>query len=270
MSDRVRRIILAAAALVFIVSAGQLIKIFLSYYQGAREYEDLSSLVITETHEAAETQSRSPETEPVSEALTEPETPAELPVAQTITEVDFQKLMEINPDTKGWIYIEGTMVSYPIVQTDNNDYYLNHTFQKTSNSAGAIFMECVIEEGLEAKNPIIYGHNMLNGSMFGTLKRYMKRSFYEAHPMIQIFTPEHTYTYEIFTTFTVKGGVSDAYTYGFASEETFMEYISKVRGYGDYDTGVEVNPGDRIITLSTCTNRGADRYVVQARRVEKN
>lgn len=272
MSDKIRKIILVIAVLVFVLSIAQLAGIFLAYYQGSKEYSDLSSLVMVETQGSKpETQSSELETGTPSDEQPETEEPSAEPSSVgAMTGVDFDKLLELNPDTKGWIHIEGTMVSYPIVQTDNNDYYLNHTFNKTSNSAGAIFMECLIKDGLDAKNPIIYGHNMLNGSMFGTLKRYMKKSFYEAHPKIQLFTPGQTYTYEIFTSFTVRGAVSDAYTYGFADDDRFMEYISKVKKYGDYNTGVEINPGDHIITLSTCTNRGADRYVIQARRIEEN
>lgn len=267
MNNKLRKVIMAIAAVVFIVSAAQLIGIFLSYKEGTDQYDEIAQLVIQtaeETSPALEPEN----TDESAETEAEPEPDGGDPTAAAITGVDFDQLKSINSDALGWIYVPGTMVSYPIVQTDNNEYYLNHTIYGDKNNAGSIFLEYLIEDGLDGKNPIIYGHNMLNGSMFGTLKRYKNESFYREHPTLFLFTPEGNYTYEIFAAYTVKGASSDAYTYGFGSEDSFMAYITKVKGYAEYDTGVEILPSDKIITLSTCTNRGADRYVVQARRAD--
>lgn len=270
MREKLRKVILVAAVIVFVVSAVQLVGIILSYQKGTSEYAKLEEEYIV-TEMVAQTEPATEKVTIANEMLgveTTETTTTEPPTVAEVASIDFAALQAINPDCLGWIYIEGTMVSYPIVQATNNDYYLSHTFNGTSNSAGAIFLECLLEDGLNSKNAIIYGHNMLNGSMFGTLKRYMKQSFYNQHPTCIIFVGETKYTYEIFAAYTVKGAVSDTYTYKFGSDENFLAYIDKVKSYSDYNTGVSVGAGDKIVTLSTCTNRGADRYVVQARRVE--
>ena len=181
---------------------------------------------------------------------------------------DTKALKEENPDFIGWIYIPGTDVSYPMVQAADNDYYLRRTFEGEPNNAGCIFMDYLIEKGLDAKNPIIYGHNRRDGSMFASLKRFQKKSFYEKYRYIYIFTTEGDRVYEVFSVYVTMPD-SDTYTYGFGSDESFLAYIDKVKSQSVYDTGVEVLAQDSILPLSTCTNRQADtRFVVQAKRIQ--
>ena len=254
---------------VFCVCLFQLGSIFLDYKKGSDSYRSVEKIAMggdrnSPLIEAVEEIGGGNEAETGTEAGEENGQPEPL---KYHFNGDPQALKAQNPDFIGWIYIPGTGVSYPMVQAEDNDYYLRRTFERTDNNAGSIFMDYLIEDGLDAKNPIIYGHNRKDGSMFATLKRFQKKTFFDKYRYIYIFTTEDQRIYEVFSVYVTMPG-SDTYTYGFGSEESFLAYIQKVKAQSIYDTGVEVTAQDSILTLSTCTNRQADtRFVVQAKRI---
>ncbi|MDR3766600.1 MAG: class B sortase [Butyricicoccus sp.] len=149
--------------------------------------------------------------EPVS-ASAAPAQPAE-----EAFQVDFNALSRINPDVVGWLYVPDTVISYPVVQGGDNAYYLTHLFDGTQNRAGCLFLDrwC---QGLEGKNSVIYGHAMKNGTLFASLKQYQNQSYYEAHPLLYLYTPEKTLTIRLFSAYETdtKG---DAWRLSFSSEE---------------------------------------------------
>ncbi|SHI68887.1 class B sortase [Parasporobacterium paucivorans] len=243
---------LVAAICIFAFSAFKLINIYLEYQKGKDAYEEIDSMFTEET-DTTETGSN-PDTTQGETTLT-----AETAVPWVW---DFAKAQSINPDIKGWIKM-GNTISYPILQTTDNEYYLTHTVYRKKNSSGAIFIDYSITEGLDAKNCIIYGHDMINNSMFGSLDNYMKESYYKKHPAFEVYIGDRHYTYEIFAVY-VTPEVSDTYMYGFPSDEYFKTYLDTSRSKSLYATGCrELTASDRIITLSTCTDKDAERLIVQ-------
>ncbi len=172
---------------------------------------------------------------------------------------DFSALFAENPEAKGYLHCTD-VVSYPIVQTDNNDVYLYTMFNGEYNPAGSLFIDYRIQEGLEARNCVIYGHNMNDGSMFGKLGKFDEYSYYEAHKEFDVYTPEHHYVYKVISAFTtpVDGFI---YTYSFADDNDFLRFADSAVSAGSYSTEhAPITPESRLITLSTCTWDGSDEY----------
>lgn len=178
-------------------------------------------------------------------------------------EIDFDALNRINEDTVAWISIPGTDIDYPVVQADNNDYYLTRSADKTMNSSGAIFMDMNNSASFSDKSTLIYGHNMNDGSMFAGLHDYEKQDFYDQHPYFYIYTPDGTYRkYHIFAALQIEDG-PDYYPISFSSDKDFENYIALLEKGTPISTGVTVEGGGSTITLSTCV-KGNDtaRYII--------
>lgn len=183
--------------------------------------------------------------------------------------IDFESLKNENSDALGWILIEDTPVSYPLMQTDDNSYYLKHTYNRIYSDFGSIFIDYRCSADLSDKNTIIYGHNTKNESMFGSLKKYKDASYLESHPFIYIMYEDCTYKYAIFSAFTTDTS-SDVYTLSFESASKYREWIRNMHSKSLIDTGEYKPTGkEKIITLSTCTSRTeTERFVVLAMQVE--
>jgi sortase B len=184
--------------------------------------------------------------------------------------IDFKTLTAKYPDIYAWIRVPGTNIDYPIVQhpTDNS-YYINHTIEGKKRIAGAIFTENYNSKDFNDPNTLIYGHNMKNGSMFGSLKLYRDYEYYKEHPVFYIYTDEGVYEYRIFSV-RVVSAVGDAYVLTFESDEAYAEYLEKAFRTSMYDTDVEsLTTEDKIVTLSTCTASDENRMIVQAVRGDK-
>lgn len=175
-------------------------------------------------------------------------------------------LMEENEEMAGFLVIEGTDITYPVMQADNNEKYLRHTFSGEKNAAGSIFLEAANTPDFEDSHTILYGHNMKNGSMFGSLKKYRTGSYYKEHPYITIFTADAVFRYEIFSCYDISE-YGDIYQIRFSSREEFGELVRNMKNRSVYDTGVETGDQDKVLTLSTCSTKG-NRFVVHARRIE--
>ncbi len=182
-------------------------------------------------------------------------------------EIDFEALREINPDVVGWIDLPGLGISYPVVQAEDNQYYLNRTFRNETNLAGSIYMDFRNRADMSDRNTIIHGHNMKNRTMFGNLKEYGEAEVAEANREFYFYTPEKVYRCEVIACRTVSA-VMEQYPTGFETEEAFMEFTRKAVRGSWHDFGVGVGKNDRLITLSTCTSSDTSRFVVQARVVE--
>jgi sortase B len=151
-----------------------------------------------------------------------------------------------------------------MVQSEDNEFYLTHTFDKTTNSSGCLFEDYRITGGLSASNVIIYGHNMKNGSMFGLLSRYNSEDFYftEGHDTFLIYTENVVRQYRIFSAY-ICDPLSDTYTFNFSSLSGLAAYAQKMKALSMYDTGVSVDDPSQIVTLSTCTSDGSRRFIIQ-------
>jgi len=245
--DIIRKIIFVIALIIFIGSAYKLYTIWNEYHKNSIAYEEVREYspenVVTEKNEE-KNYKFNPE--------------------------DYQKLFEINSDLKGWITIPNTEVNYPLVQTQDNSYYLTHNFSKEENDGGAIFIASENLKPLEDRNTIIHGHHMKDGSMFASLNKYKEPEFIENNKKIYISTKDEVFEYEIFSVY-VEEASSDPYKYSFASDEEYVNYLKGLneRSYTRIDTN-EFTKDDKIITLSTCSYEVTDgRLLVHARLIGK-
>ena len=165
---------------------------------------------------------------------------------------DYDELLELCSDAVGYIFQRDVM-SYPIVQAEDNDKYLRTLINGEYNVAGSIFVDARFPEGMEGKYSIVYGHNMYNEGMFGTLPEYLEESYYKEHPYFDIYIGYKHYRYYVFSAF-IAEAEGYVYTYGF-EEGTYKEQFDKLRADSEYDTDVrELREDDHVIVLSTCTN----------------
>lgn len=180
--------------------------------------------------------------------------------------IDFESLIEKNSDTVGFLKLPGTGIEYPVVQSDNNEFYLSHNFKKNINSAGWIFADYRNSLDGTDKNIIIYGHNMRNGKMFSKLKNYLNPSCYdqEDHKKIYFITPDGANIYEIFSVYEI--GDEEYYLKTDFNSNEFNNYINTIKPRSEIDFAVNITSDDSIITLSTCGNTNDYRIVIHAKR----
>ena len=188
------------------------------------------------------------------------------PYADIWAAMDFAALREVNPDVIGWIMVPGTPICYPLLQGEDNEYYLNHMWHRGGGSVGSIFLECQNDPGLTDFHTLIYGHRMVNGSMFSALKNYTTLSYWQSAPSVYITTDEGTARYDIFAAYEA---AVDSLTYQvfFSGAKSMQTFLDSCLERSVIDTGIVPTPDDSVITLSTCTGNGYDtRWVVQAVR----
>ena len=189
--------------------------------------------------------------------------------------VDFVALKEINPEIIGWLYCEGTEVDFPICATDNNDYYLSHAYDGTPKRSGSIFLEAADKTDFSDTNSVIYGHNMLDGSMFHCLEQWQDQKFYEEHDHMWLITPEKTYRINIFSGY-VTDAFSSTYTVFTDYGELTKEYINNAFSLSDFypvyekcDILVDGDYSQKYVLLSTCAyNYKNARYVLHGKLIE--
>ena len=179
-----------------------------------------------------------------------------------------------NKDIIGWIKIDGTIIDYPVMQTGDNEYYLDHNFDKKDDRAGCIFLDCRCDVKQGNDNLILYGHHLTSGRMFSGLSEYEKESYYKNHPYIYFDTIYKEGTYQVMYAF--RSRVYDATDVNFkyydfidaASEEEFTSYMNEMKEASYYDTGVTASFGDELLTLSTCDYKEENgRFAVVAKRI---
>lgn len=187
-----------------------------------------------------------------------------------------KKLQEINTDIVGWIQIEGTNINYPVLQGEDNEYYLNHNYKKQKTEKGSIFLDKSYNWDIESNNLIIYGHNLVNGQMFKDLLKYSKEEFFEQHKTIRFTTAEADKEYEIISVFKSKvynkteKKVFRYYDFiNSKSEKEYNNFVKQAKEASLYDTKNTAEYGDNLITLITCAYHIDDgRFVVIAREKE--
>ena len=177
--------------------------------------------------------------------------------------VDFALLQEENKDIVAWIYCEDTVINYPIVQGEDNQYYVRRLTDGSYNTAGTLFLDFRNSGDLSDCNSIIYGHNMTNDTMFGTLVEYKDQAYYEAHPTLWILTPERAYRIDLLAGLVTSS--DDLSTYCFYGDTSELHAgLEKSMAESTFDAGVtDVSAIHQIVTLSTCTyEHPTARYVV--------
>lgn len=174
---------------------------------------------------------------------------------QDMIDIDFDALTMINPDVVGWIYVEGTDISYPIMYAGDDEAYLRTTIAGEHATAGSIFLEGYNLPDFTDSHNIIYGHNMRNLSMFGSLKFYKSEDNYlDEHRYFQILTPDYKMRFEIFSYFDTEPA-SWVYAVPYSDSEEFEDYISELltHSYEKIDLERDITSKDQIVTLSTCS-----------------
>lgn len=182
--------------------------------------------------------------------------------------LDWDALHAENGDIYAWLYIPGTSVDYPVLQHPEDDsYYLEHNLDGSQGYPGCIYTERLNSKDFTDQNTVIYGHDLNDGTMFHTLHSYKDKNFFEANRYAFIYTLEQVFVYDIFAAYE-SGDEHILYTYGFAGNSGFQEYLDMIFRSRDtgahFRDGVEVDASDRIITLSTCLDTKPDkRFLVQ-------
>ena len=197
-----------------------------------------------------------------------------------IDDTKIQFMLEENNDFKGWITIPGTKVDNPIYQTDNNDYYLNHNQLKQKSVYGSLYFDYrnKLSKTEQDKNLIIYGHEMKNGTMFGSLKKLKSLDFYKQHPTLEFSTLYEKNIYKIYSVFILNASKADdggyiynIYRQNFNDEVEFKDWTDEALARSIINTGVDTAYGDDILTLVTCSEDFPNaRLVVMARKVREN
>ena len=225
---------------------------------------------VAPTQEQTEPTQAATEKPPVEAWGYRPADPVEL-------DVSFDELMEINPDIYAWFYIPNTNVDYPVARStsDGDDsFYLEHNVYRQYQFSGTIYSEIQNQPDFHDKVTVLYGHNMLNGSMFASLHNFENEDFFNENNTIFILTKDKVLTYLVYSAYTY----DDRHilnSFNFADDEVFQEYIDSTLEphsvYANVREGVEPTIEDHILTLSTCTSGPADtRFLVQGVLIDES
>ena len=182
--------------------------------------------------------------------------------------VDFDSLKQKNSDTIAWLKVNGTSIEYPIVKTTNNDFYMTHSFDKSYNSAGWVFMDYKDKFDGTDNNMVIYGHNRRDGSMFGTLKNILTEEWQNNTDnfIIPLITENEKSEYRVFSVYRIEK--EDYYiTTNFGTDNEFQKFIDKIKSRSVKNFDVDVNTEDHILTLSTCADNNKYRVVLHAKKI---
>lgn len=193
----------------------------------------------------------------------------------TVYDIQYEKvfstLQEINKDTVGWLTVNNTRIDYPVVQAKDNDYYLRRDYYQNKNRHGWIFMDYRNNPDELNENTIIYGHNLANQTMFGTLRYALNSYWYKksANQIITFNTPNENMKFQIFSIYTIPT-TNDYLDITFPTTDAYQAYIDLVKGRSIYDFNIEVTTGDKILTLSTCANGNDKRLVIHAKLIKES
>ena len=182
--------------------------------------------------------------------------------------VDFNKLKEQNNETIAWLKINNTNVEYPVVKGTNNSFYLNHSFDKSKNSAGWIFADYKNKFDNTDKNIVIYGHNMRDGSMFGSMLNILDAKWYEneENTNITLYTENEKCIYKVFSIYKIES--EDYYIKTeFSDDNNFEQFVNTIKKRSIKEFNTDVSKDDNILTVSTCANNNKYRVVLHAKKI---
>lgn len=191
-------------------------------------------------------------------------------IKMKLINVDFSELKQTNKEVKGWIQVNGTNINYPFVQTSNNDYYLTHSFDKSYNDAGWVFMDYRNNIDEMSKNTILYAHGRLDTTMFGSLKNIVKSNWYSDsnNYVIKLSTEKENTLWQVFSVYHIKT-TNDYIAVDFINDIEYQKFLDKLKNRSVYEFNVEVNSNDKILTLSTCYNK-TEKVVMHAKLIKKS
>lgn len=185
-----------------------------------------------------------------------------------LVSVDFKELLEKNSDTVAFLKVNGTNINYPVVQTNDNEYYLHHSYNKTKNEAGWVFLDYRNNLDNLQENSIIYAHGRYDTTMFGSLKNVFKSDWYNKtdNYVVYLSTPNKNMLWQIFSVYKIK---TETYylTSSFASDESYQKFIDTIKERSKYNFNTNVTTNDKILTLSTCYNN-SEKVVLHAKLIK--
>ncbi|MBR3601751.1 MAG: class B sortase [Lachnospiraceae bacterium] len=259
LQEKSRRRTVLICSLVAVLCMGYVFFYYYLYERNSNEYEHLASL--KEETVASDSQ--------VHINYTKEEENKDLVVLEK-----YKKIFSQNKSLIGWIKIDDTNIDYPVMQTVNNEYYLDHNYNQQYDKNGSIFLDKDCDITNPGCNMIIYGHHMKSGKMFGNLQLYSNREYYEKHPYIQFDTIYEEGRYQIMYVFRSRIYNEDEIVFKYyqffeaSTPEEFDSHMNEMANLSLYDTGVRATYGDKLITLSTCDNSEQDgRFVVVAKKI---
>ena len=258
----------AVLLVVFVFSFASFMREFLTYQQAKNEYKELGKYieVIPEREEApsdAEAEESTPEA---------PEEDEKEQYQYPNLQIDYDGLMATNSEFVGVIYIPVLNLTYPIAQSTGNDKYLHTTFEGTRNASGCIFLDCAASKDFSDSNSFIFGHNMKNGTMFGSLKQFLqKEELCDEDPYIYIYQKDQVLVYRIFAYYTIP--VRDDVYDDFSGDDGYDAYVADAGKHSVYhssqDEKIDWSSRPDLLTLSTCYATGhVNNFIVQAALVE--
>lgn len=254
--ERKRKVYISILALILFISVSYLIFYFYMYAKNDSQYTELSELVKEDKTE---------EKYSVNIVQTDNSIPPVLSKYETL----YQK----NQKIVGWLKVEGTKIDYPVMQTVNNEYYLDHNYNQEYDKNGSIFLDKDCDAAHPNDNMIIYGHHMKSGKMFGTLNYYASEDFYKEHPTIMFDTIYEEGEYDVMYVFRSKIYSEEEIVFKYykfidaTSENEFESNMNEMEQLSLYDTGIKAKYGDKLITLSTCDSSETNgRFVVVAKK----
>lgn len=273
---------LSPYVLIFTLGTGAIVNYFLEEYKGQSAYEDLANeltndnLTVEEPVEVSPIPEQKPiieeETEEITEEVNEEVYSTDLlDMGYEFKNIDFEELNQINEDSVGWIELKDTVIDYPIVQGEDNEYYLHNDINGNSSKNGTIFQD--VRDGAIGSDEltdfnVLYGHHMASGAMFAGICNYKNPNYVNDHPFAVIYGEDGSvYQAEFFAGQVISGESDEGlYVYKFDSEQEFDDYIEGLKENSTFDTNVEIEYGDKILALVTCSyETNNSRYVLYAK-----
>lgn len=241
-----RIVLLAICIAVFVVSAVMLVRILAGYAEADNFYDEINNSV--ESGDGAQTESGAPS------RLVE--------LSKKVTELKAQY-----PDVIGYLSVPNLGINYPVVQTDNNDYYLNHLIDGNESTSGSIFLDCRIDKDpMKTKNTVLYGHNMNDGSMFHKIEDFFRdRSLFD-NAVVEYVTEDGVYIYEPLALYRCNA-IYPFYMYEFSSDAAYLDFCDMISEKAFYLSDVQYDETSSLISFATCVNSITtknDRYIYHA------
>ena len=182
-------------------------------------------------------------------------------------ELDWDSLIAQNSDVRAWVYLDGTIINYPIVRGSDNSFYLTHMFNKAYSGAGTFFMDANAPDNFETFNTVVYGHHMRDGSMLALIEKYYSQEFYEEHKQLELITPNAKYHLKVIG-FELVYSTSDAYNYNFSNDKEKQALLDFTAKNNVINTSDQATVKDKLVTFSTCAyEANGDRYVLVTKMV---
>lgn len=242
--------VIAALVVVIAVSLFMLGKTILGYASNRSDYNEVQNAAIIP---------RLPEATPAAdvEPVVQETEASEIPF-----DVDWQMLREENSEVIAWLYCPDTVINYPVVQAVDNEKYLTVNFSGRENAGGALFADYASTVGIRASHLIIYGHNMKDNSMFGTLKEYVDEEYFKAHPIFYLLTPDQAYRLELLDCLTIDATLDNYPTY-FGENGSLESYVGRISSMAYWVNSEADWQNYQLVTMSTCTSSDDERLILQ-------